>query len=291
MNKFKKIYLEITNVCNLNCNFCPKTKRAYKFLEIEDFKKRLKEIKPYTKYIYFHLMGEPLLHPNLKEFLDLAYEEGFLVNITTNGTLLKKNKEILLNAKGLRQINISLHSFEANDSEVDFNEYLRDVIEFNHEAHERTNIIISLRLWNLDNYELKGENNLNHDIISILEKEFNYEDNLKETLERDKRVKLRKNHYLNSAEKFAWPDINVEILGETGFCHGLRDHIGILVDGTVVPCCLDSEGNIPLGNINDNSLEEILNSERALKIYNGFSERKRIEELCKRCGYSDRFKK
>ena len=136
MNKFKRIYLEITNVCNLNCNFCPKTKRKYKFLKLGEFKNRLREIKPYTKYIYLHLMGEPLLHPNIKEFLDLASEEGFYVNLTTNGTLLKKNKEILLKSEAvrLRQINISLHSFEANNSEIDFNVYLRDIIEFVNEA-------------------------------------------------------------------------------------------------------------------------------------------------------------
>lgn len=228
MNKFKRIYLEITNVCNLNCNFCPKTKRKYKFLKLGEFKNRLREIKPYTKYIYLHLMGEPLLHPNIKEFLDLASEEGFYVNLTTNGTLLKKNKEILLKSEAvrLRQINISLHSFEANNSEIDFNVYLRDIIEFVNEAYEKTNIIISLRLWNLDSYYIKGENKLNYDILSILEKELKYEDNLKLVLERDKKAKLREKHFLNSAEKFTWPDMNANVIMKTGFCHGLRDHIG-----------------------------------------------------------------
>ncbi|MBU5486683.1 SPASM domain-containing protein [Clostridium sp. MSJ-8] len=289
MKKFKKVYIEITNVCNLSCSFCPKTKREKKFLNIEEFRYRLQEVKPYTKYLYFHLMGEPLLNPNLKQFLTIANEEGFKVNLTTNGTLLNKNREILLAAESLRQINISLHSFEANDSEVDFEEYLYNIIDFIQEANASSNIIISMRLWNLDSYNLRGQNKLNSNIITILRDKFGYQYDLEEIISRDKKVKIRENLYLNSAEKFQWPDMDIDILGEKGFCHGLRDHFGILVDGTVVPCCLDGEGNIPLGNIYDASLEDILSGERAENIYNGFSQRRRVEELCKRCGYSDRF--
>ncbi len=289
MKKFKKVYIEITNVCNLSCSFCPKTKREKKFLNIEEFRYRLQEVKPYTKYLYFHLMGEPLLNPNLKQFLTIANEEGFKVNLTTNGTLLNKNREILLAAESLRQINISLHSFEANDSEVDFEEYLYNIIDFIQEANASSNIIISMRLWNLDSYNLRGQNKLNSNIITILQDKFGYQYDLEEIISRDKKVKIRGNLYLNSAEKFQWPDMDIDILGEKGFCHGLRDHFGILVDGTVVPCCLDGEGNIPLGNIYDASLEYILSGERAENIYNGFSQRRRVEELCKRCGYSDRF--
>lgn len=289
MKKFKKVYIEITNICNLNCSFCPKTKREKKFLSVEEFRYRLKEVKPYTKYLYFHLMGEPLLNPNLKEFLNISHEEGFKVNLTTNGTLLNKNREVLLASEGLRQINISLHSFEANNSEVDFEEYIYNVIDFVQEANRSSNIIISMRLWNLDSYKLKGQNTLNSDIISVLQDSYGYSGDLREVIDRDKKVKIRNNLYLNSAEKFQWPDMNIDILGEQGFCHGLRDHFGILVDGTVVPCCLDGEGNISLGNIYSTPLEDILSSERAENIYNGFSQRRRVEELCKRCGYSDRF--
>lgn len=148
MIKFKKVYIEITNICNLSCNFCPKTRRAKKFLKVEEFKIILNEIKPYTKFVYFHLMGEPLLNPNLEEFLEIAYEEGFKVNVTTNGTLIPEVYDILLKSKGLRQVNISLHSFEANDKEVSFDEYFNGVLGFIKEANENTDIICSMRLWN-----------------------------------------------------------------------------------------------------------------------------------------------
>ena len=289
MKKFKKVYIEITNICNLSCSFCPKTKRKKSVLSVDDFKKVLSEVKPYSKYIYFHLMGEPLLNENLEKFLEIAYEEGFKVNITTNGTLLPRAKDILLKAKALRQVNISLHSFEANDNNILFNEYFNSVFEFVKEANETTDIICAMRLWNMDSNVLKGENNLNKQIIDEISSILGYEGNINEVLERDNRVKIKDRMYLNGAEKFQWPAMDVEPFGDEGFCHGLRDHFGILVDGTVVPCCLDGEGNIPLGNIYETPLKDILEGERARKIYDGFSGRKRVEELCKRCGYSERF--
>ena len=290
MNKFKKVYIEITNVFNLSCSFCPKKGRDKEFLSVEKFKKILEEVKPYTKYIYFHLMGEPLLNKNLEDFLEIAYEEGFKVNLTTNGTLLPKVKDILLKSKALRQVNISLHSFEANNNNILFTDYFNSVFDFVKKANEETNIICAMRLWNMDSSTLKGQNDLNDDILAEMGKILGYEGNLSEVLERDNKVKIKDRMYLNGAEKFQWPAMDIEALGDVGFCHGLRDHFGILVDGTVVPCCLDGEGNVPLGNIYEKSLKEILEGERARNIYEGFSRRKRVEELCKRCGYSEKFK-
>lgn len=289
MRKFKKVYVEITNVCNLSCSFCPKNEREKRFMNRDEYIQILKKIKPYTKYIYFHLMGEPLLSNNLEEFLDIANEMDFKVNLTTNGTLLLKNKSILLNSKALRQINVSLHSFEANCSEISFENYFLDAVKFILEASEKTDIICSMRLWNLDNNNLKGDNKLNNSIINMLKSNFEYEGDLKEILEKYKKVKLKEKIYLNSAEKFSWPDINRQVISDTGFCHGLRDHFGILVDGTVVPCCLDSEGNIPLGNIFEQELEYILEAHRAKKMYDEFSGHRKVEELCKKCGYSEKF--
>lgn len=289
MKKFKKVYIEVTNVCNLSCSFCPLTKRNKKFLTPENFEHVLKEIKPYTEYIYLHLMGEPLLNPNLESFLQLANEYGFKVNITTNGTLLMKAKEVLLKSNWVRQINVSLHSFEANNNGITFEEYFNNVLEFIDEANNNTDIICSMRLWNLDSAKLKGENDLNKNIVKLINEKFDFKEDLIEILDKEKRVKLRNRLYLNGAEKFRWPTMEIEPLGENGFCHGLRDHFGILVDGTVVPCCLDGEGQIALGNIYKEPLENILNGERAVKIYEGFSGRKRVEELCKRCGYSEMF--
>lgn len=283
--RFKKVYIEITNICNLECNFCPKTKRELRYMDKDSFSYILKSIKPYTKYIYFHLMGEPLMHPELEAFLTLCYKEGFRVNLTTNGTLLKKAQDILLNAKALRQINISLHSFEANQSSYDCDTYLNQVLEFIKYMTQKSNIICSLRLWNLDSKDKSDKTYLNSHILYQIEKSLQLSYDLERMLKETKQIKLDDHIYLNMASQFEWGTMTKDKYDSKKFCLGLRDQIGILVDGTVVPCCLDNDGNIPLGNIYKESLENIVTSKKAKAIYDGFSRRLAVEELCKRCGY------
>ena len=286
MARFKKIYIETTNVCNLSCNFCPKTKRKAGFMTKEEFEIIVKKIKGYTNYIYLHLMGEPFLNKNFEDFIKIAKRENLYVNITTNGTLVNSVKDIIINNGGVRQINISLHSFEANDSNINFNEYFINILNFINEGNKKTNTIFSLRLWNIDTEELKADNSLNLNILELIEEKLSLDFDLKEVLKEKNRVKLKERIYLNMAEKFSWPDSNISLISQDIFCYGLRDQIGILVDGTVVPCCLDSEGSINLGNIFEEDLQSIIVSERAKKIYDVFSRRKAVEDLCKRCGYA-----
>ena len=291
MRKFKKVYIEITNVCNLSCNFCPKTKRKYKFMNKEEFTYILEQVKPFTDHIYFHLMGEPLLHENIEYFLKESKEKGLHVNLTTNGTLLNKVGDKIINSNAVRQVNISLHSFEANKKNVELEEYLNNVTDFIIKARENSNIICAIRLWNMDSEDLRGENNLNKEILKIIEENLGLEFSLSEKLQESNKIKLKDKVYLNMAEKFQWPDIKIDTLGENVFCHGLRNQIGILADGTVVPCCLYSDVNLELGNVFEKTLEDILNGERATNIYNGFSRRVAVESLCQKCGYATRFKK
>lgn len=288
MKKFKKIYIETTNVCNLSCNFCPKTSRKYEFMNEYAFEEIVKKIKDYTKHIYFHLMGEPFLNRNLRKFLEISEQNKLKVNITTNGTLINNVKNILLESKSLRQINISLHSFEANDNKENIDYYLENIISFIKEAAD-TDIIFSLRLWNLDG-KYKASNNMNIDIFKLFEDEFNLSIKLSEVFKEKNSFKLKDRVYISMGEKFKWPSLKGEEISGRAFCYGLRDQIGILVDGTVVPCCLDSEGSIPLGNIFTQDLEYIVNSEKAVSIYNGFSGRKAVEELCKKCGFINRIR-
>ena len=287
--RFKKVYIEITNICNLDCNFCPKTSRKKAMMSVEQFKNIIQQVKFYTDYVYLHIMGEPLLHPNLISFLEICNQNKLKVNLTTNGTLIQKNREVLLNSPSLRQINISLHSYEANISGGGLREYVGDILDFINEVRNNSNIICSMRLWNMDAKDLKGANELNFEIINMIEKKLCLTDSLLEQLFQKRQIKLSDQVYLNMAEKFQWPDINRMDTAHEVFCYGLRNQFGILVDGTVVPCCLDSEGTIALGNIYDQPLEEILTSERATCLYEGFSKRVAVEELCKRCGYAKRF--
>lgn len=289
MKKYKKVYVEITNICNLSCKFCPETNRQKTFMNKDRFLHVIKEIKPFTDYIYFHLMGEPLLHPELDTFLKICDEHSLKVNVTTNGTLLRSVSDILLNAPALRKVGVSLHSFEANEGSMELQDYLDDTVDFVKESISK-GVICELRLWNIDSEGIHGDNNLNKIILQNLEKAFCIDFKLSTALKDKKNIKLQNNLFIHLAEIFEWPDIDKDVVDESVFCYGLRDQFGILVDGTVVPCCLDNEGAIALGNIFEQPLKDILCSDRAKKMYDGFSGRKAVEELCKKCGYATRYK-
>lgn len=278
MKKFKKIYVEITNVCNLNCSFCLNNKREKKFMSVSDFSHIIKEIKPYTDYIYLHVKGEPLLNPNLDLFLDICDSNKIKVNITTNGTLLKKNYEVLRKHKCLRQINVSLHS--ENDNE----DYLDDVFMVCKNLSD--SVYISYRLWTLNDLVLdKNSTEIVEEIISS----YKLSTDIVEKVYHDKQIKICENTYINKDNLFEWPNIKSK-RESNGYCHGTIDHIGILVDGTVIPCCLDGEGIVNLGNVLSTSFGDILSSERFMLISDGFKNNLCSEELCKKCRFKDRFR-
>ncbi|WP_409344578.1 radical SAM/SPASM domain-containing protein [Paenibacillus sp. MBLB4367] len=289
MKTFKKVYIEVTSVCNLACSFCPQTSRQAKFIQLDTFNHVLDQIKPHTNHIYLHVKGEPLLHPKIDELLDASHAKGFKVNITTNGTLIVKNRHKLLGKPALRQMNFSLHSFDGHEGSVDREGYLANILSFVREAAEH-NVIISFRLWNLDqDNETNMQRNRNRETLEVLEKEFNLDFKIEEKVQPGSGVKIAKNIYLNQEYEFQWPSLQAPEDDGKGFCHGLRTQAGVLVDGTVIPCCLDGEGVINLGNVHTTPFSEIVESERANNLFYGFSRREAVEELCRKCGYRQRF--
>ncbi len=275
--RFRKIYVEISNLCNLNCAFCPGTKRSPGRMTAEQFETLLPKLRPYTEYLYFHLMGEPLCHPELAKFLDLARD--FEVILTTNGTLLARQQEMLLSAPNLHKINISLHAFEANDFAVPFETYLADCFRFGQAA--AGNKLTVYRLWNQG-----GADQRNREILTEMERYFP-----KPWVSERQGTRIGDKVYLEYGEKFDWPDLQAQEDSGSLFCYGLRDQLGVLWDGTVVPCCLDHDGDIPLGNLFEQEMEDILSTPRAKAIYEGFSRKEAVEPLCRRCGYARRFTK
>ncbi len=275
--RFRKIYVEISNLCNLSCSFCPGTHRPGRRMTPEEFSLLLPKLRPYTDFLYFHLMGEPLCHPHLAEFLEMAGSLGFRVILTTNGTLLKKQQALLLSAPALHKVNISLHAFEANDLPVPFDDYLEDSLAFGKAAGG--NKIVVYRLWNGG-----GADELNAQITQRLQKNFPGP-----WMQERMGIRIGDKVYLEHGDKFDWPDLSAQESDAPLFCYGLRDQLGVLCDGTVVPCCLDHEGDIALGNLFTEELDAILATPRAQAIYNGFSQREAVEPLCRRCGYARRF--
>ncbi len=286
MKKFKKIYVEITNKCNLSCDFCPGSGRQEGFMDKELFGKILEEVREYTGQLYFHVLGEPLLHPELGTFLAMCHDAGMKVNITTNGTLIHRRAEILLSSPALRQVNFSLHSFEANYREYPIDIYLDRIFDFIASSEKCEKLLIGLRLWNISD---KGKNNLNSYILRRIEKQFGFCTEIPEKATPVNGIKLYNNVFLHVAEVFDWPDAGINDIGSRGFCYGLRDQAAILADGTVVPCCLDGEGVISLGNIREQNFAGIILGERARNLYEGFSRREAVESLCRKCGYRSRF--
>lgn len=274
---YSRVYVEITTICNRNCTFCPGTTREQKRMSMEEFKAILEKLKGVTKYLYLHVMGEPLTHPLLPEFIRYATEQGFLVSITTNGTLLHKRGTELLEA-GVYKVNISVHSFEEGSNE-EYRQYISDCIRFADEA-SKAGVLTVLRLWN------KGyDAGRNIDTFALLREYFKEE----EWQEGGKGFRIRPRLHLEYGERFEWPDMEKEDRGREVYCYGLKDHFAILCDGRVIPCCLDREGVITLGNIFEQSVEEILSSERAVCMKQGFQNRRVTEELCRKCGYARRF--
>lgn len=264
MKRFKKIYIEITNSCNLNCSFCIKNKREIKIMSIEEFKTILDKIGDYTDYLYLHILGEPLIHPSINEFINIA-SKNFNVNITTNGYLIDK-----LKTNNIRQLNISLHAYNPKYN-INIINYLTKIFNKVDEL-VKNKTYISLRFWVKSKY--------NKTMIDYINKRYNI--NIKYDIAN---YKINDYLFINNFHEFTWPDLNNDIYEMVGKCYGLINQLGILVDGTVIPCCLDSEGTINLGNIYSNSLKEIISSDKAKKIINGFRNNIKVEELCKHCKF------
>lgn len=278
--RFAKIYLEITNLCNLHCSFCHGTRRAPRVLTADEFRTLAKKLVPYTDYLYLHVLGEPLLHPALEDLLDISASFGFRTCITTNGTLLGARHKLLVeHAEQLHKLNVSLHSAEANG--VPVASYLDDVLDAA-ATLAALGVITVLRLWNLGE---KGEHAGNDAILAALRARFPAP-----WIETRRGPILAPSVYLEWGERFEWPDLEATDYGGIGICYGMRDHLAVLSDGSVVPCCLDSEGDITLGNLFEGELSDILASPRATAMIKGFQCRRLVEPLCRRCGYSRRFR-
>lgn len=262
---YKRIYIEITNICNLNCSFCPSNNRKKEFMSVSNFLSIINKIKDYTNHIYLHIKGEPLLHPELDKILTIANLNYLNVNITTNGRLLKDKIDILNNNK-IRQINISLHSFNNLDE-------IKDIVKL---CDNIKNTNINYRLWNnLDNTS----------VYNLLEEYYHLKID-----KNNSRINLNNHTFLSIDNEFDWPSLDIPVISKTGTCKALKDQIGILVNGDVVSCCLDNNGDNVLGNILSDNLENIINSNKYQEMLKGFQNKKLISPLCQRCGYRKRFK-
>ena len=287
-----RAYLEITTLCNRSCSFCAGTQRKKEFLSPERFEERLKKVLPVTDDLFLHLMGEPLLHPAFEEIGEYCRIYGVKVTLVTNGTLLAGKEEYLLNNPAFRQINFSLHALQ-KDSLPD-RIILENILSFCEKAATvRPEMYINLRLWNQHSNEEKTTEELNTFLLSAIGERFPLPSSEQLQFSPGRKSKhLSGRIYLNMDTVFQWPETEKEVLHEKGFCHGMRDQFGVLTDGRIVPCCLDTEGKVSLGNIDRvENINEILSSPEAESIRRGFEKGIAVKEFCKKCSFRTRFRK
>ncbi len=286
-----RCYIEITNTCNLDCHFCPKHHRKRRQLSEEEFDLLTDRVRGKVCFLYFHLMGEPLLHPLLPQLVTMAREKGFKTVLTSNGTLLHRAMALLDTLP--HKIQLSLHSHESN-ARGELSEYMDQVMRFSTQAAGKGTCMV-LRLWNQG-----GMDRENEEVMRLIEKYVP-----KPWKERPDGFRLCDNLYLEFDRKFEWPGGGGKAASDDSdgkqeesdgkleaspskskqeyFCKALIKQIGVLSDGSLVPCCLDHDGDVILGNLFHQSLEEILASPRAQALVEGFRHHAATEPLCQSC--------
>ncbi|MCW8821351.1 MAG: SPASM domain-containing protein [Sulfurovum sp.] len=286
--KFYRIYIELTNVCGLSCSFCPTKELPSKEMDLAFFESVIMQAKAYTKEIACHVVGDPLTQSNLSEYLDILHQHGLKAMLTTSGYFLKKHSYDTLFHPCVKQINISLNSFNKNDTSLTFKQYINPVLALcQAKLEKKEELFINLRVWNLD--EMMSERRFNETLFDKLSSTFETKLNLQSIYEeRPKSIRLASKVLVHFDNYFEWPSLKNKNYGH-GTCQGLQSHVAILASGKVVPCCLDCDGIIELGDLHESTLNEILTSKRTVNMLEGFKEGKAVEELCQKCSYKNRF--
>ena len=276
----KRVYIEITNICNLKCAFCAPHHRPSKAMSLDFFRHCIHEVKPYTEYIYLHVKGEPMLHPQFDDIMSICDEEGMQVQLVTNGTILSKYSNSLLEHPSLRKISFSLQSIEYQPCDP----YVRmdEILDFVSRAADQTLPFCEIRFWRSDQLA----DPTTKQCLQYLHDKYDFI-----PTGRGKNYRIMDHVYVDFDNVFEWPDDTDPETDDQGTCHGSLHQLAVLSDGTVVPCCLDHDAHIPFGNLHEESFAEILSSDRYLKMTEGLRRHKLTESFCRKCTFRKRFNK
>lgn len=285
----QKIYIELTSKCGLSCNFCPSASRATSSMDLELFAKANAQAKHFSDDVAYHVVGDPLLVSNLRDYLDISHKEGLNVHITTAGYYLKESHAEILNHPCIKQINFSLNSYRGNSLPISLDTYLQNIADFTLVFRAlNTKAFINYRLWNKE--EDNSQQSYNEEVISAMFEKLGASlPQIQTHLQTQERLRVISKVLFNFDSLFEWPSLDAKFVSQKGTCHGLSAQMAILSSGEVVPCCFDYEAVINLGNIKDASLEEIYEGQRAQKILEGFKKGEIVEDLCKHCAYRVKF--
>ncbi len=299
------VYIEITNVCNLNCSYCPCGKDSSDnphgkrdFMSSELFERCIVESTTVAENVYFHVLGEPTLHPGFGLFLKKLGTTPLKLNLTTNGTTITRTGKLILASPAVRQVNFSTHAYAELSPEI-ATRHLQDVLDFCKMANAiRPDLYINLRLWNVGDAASDAWNcsmlaKVNEAFSSTSSSaEPSAQISLEHFCSRHKSFPVVGRIYLHQDSRFEWPELDESRAKSTaGSCRALDTHVAILHDGRVVACCLDHSGQITLGRIQEQSLAEILESPAAKSLREGFEKRELRHPLCQSCTFCKRFGK
>lgn len=288
--RLRRVNVEITNVCNLRCPFCFRSNRPTTIMSVATFRGLAAQLVALADEVVLHVLGEPLTHPDLPGILAAAAGVGLPVNVVTNGVLLRPSTAAELLRPVVRQVSISLQCLTEAFPDRDHSAYLDRVLAFCDLAlAQRPDLYLNLRLWQAQGVHARIEDaRLAERLSSHFGRDLG---RLSVDVRQRKNVPLRGRQYLHFDTRFEWPRMDAPEGSAAGTCHALKDHIGILADGTVVPCCLDADGVLRLGNALETPVSELLRGERACRMRDGFAAGRREEALCRRCAFVERFRR
>ncbi len=276
----KRVYIEITNTCNLRCSFCSFHHREPLALSLSSFERILQQVKPITPFIYLHVQGEPLLHPDFPGILSLCDQYEMKVQLVTNGSLLSRYQDELLSHPSLRKVSFSLQSIAFQKQ--DLNHFMETICSYCEAASKQGHPYTEIRFWR--------EKEMDHPSVAFCLSYLKDRYTFSKTKKLDNYTILP-NTYVDFNNSFQWPDVHDVENDTRGTCHGAIDQLAILSNGTVVPCCLDYDGNVAFGNIFQTDLDTILQTEKYQKMVEGFRKHFLTESYCRKCTFRLRFNK
>lgn len=326
------VYIEITNVCNLHCSFCPcgtgaenkatanKGNSVEKssipanrtFMDSKLFDASIAGAQEIgATNVYFHVLGEPTLHPGFVHYLKKLEQTPLKLTLTTNGTTIERTGRQILASPAIRQVNFSTHAYAELPRET-AEQHLQNVLDFCQIATiERPELYINLRLWNVGAEEASPWNNY---MLRRIHETFGVDVTPGHFCSRHKSFNITGRLYLHEDTRFEWPILDessstssltlshpeqsidrCDVEGSNskivvGTCRALDTHVAILHNGRVVACCLDHSGQITLGHIGKQTLSEILQTPLVCELREGFAQHELRHPFCQNCSFCKRFK-
>ncbi|MGD1904930.1 MAG: radical SAM/SPASM domain-containing protein [Leptolyngbyaceae cyanobacterium] len=321
----ERLHIEVTNVCNFKCEFCPDAimERRRGHMDVALLERLLTEVADHqlANIVTFHLMGEPLIYPHVFEGIAMAVERGLKLHLTTNGSTfhLRPDHIEALVASQIPKVTISLQTpdpqtftLRGAPPRLEPEAYFDGITQYVRANLQAAESPTRIHIKFLDTtphpflvphkpmHIVEGKAAMREELMRWAERLLSGLDDapdaqaVERAIARHKpgRWQLIPLHPKLVLETFpldSWGNVESSQVtpAHFGYCNGVSGQAGVLYDGTVVPCCKDYEGQIPLGNAQDIPLRDILAGPSACGLKKGFDRLKVNHPVCQRCMGAD----